>query len=217
MKIDSQYIKANIKCAECGGSNLVRRAKQNVFNTVNGSGEIIDPYKLTWRAFECPDCEEITTHTTDDGITMKVDHDPYLPFTCFDYYVEQNEEIMKLWMWLNEKTSAPNVIADDDLRDEHVRNLKIFFKKNGMGIDNIMECAWEVFFDPALNISSYQEARDHIHKAMKTTGSAWVEEQEKNMHEENKEWYQPWTERRLDHPWWSELDPKPVSGLFIIQ
>lgn len=208
--INTAYIKKHVKCHQCGGTDLKRVQKHTVVNTVSDKGEIIEPQKLSWRVFECQHCNyNQYTHTIDDNVTLESGREPALPFTCFDYAIEAHhcEEELMFSLFLNEKSST-GYVPEDDLRDEHVRNLKVLFQRNHMTVSNAMECYWEVGFDPALKIASAEEGIALVRKVLESTGVGHDKElEEDSQNDYNADDYD-------DYTWevgvWDDEDFKPL-------
>lgn len=206
--IDTTYIKKHVACWACESKNLVRRSKQTVKNTVNPQGELVDT-KLSWRAFQCKDCDEYT-HTMDDKTTLEFGECIPLPFTCFRYMLEgYQDDYLSLSLFLVDKIASVGSIAEDDLRDEHVRYLMPYFKAHGMTLANSAENVWEVCFDPALNISSVKEGEELLRKTIKATGAKWWKEQEQIMREDD-DYVPEWVDKMWDDEQWKE----PANAIF---
>lgn len=211
--INTAYIKKHVTCSTCNGTDLKRVTKQTVLNTVDRDGNIIVPEKLTWRAFRCKKCEySYPVHTVDDGTKLESGEAVPLPFTCFDFYIEWSDEYLWLWFWLDEKTRKPDVIATDDIRDEHIRNIQVYFAERGIYVANTMECCWEVTFSPGYKLTSFQQAWDILHEATLATGAKHMPEEEESFKQDNAEMVAEavWEDGIWDIPKWGE-DVIPVD------
>ena len=168
-KINSQYIKNNVKCKHCQSTNLKRSHKQSFKSGINSDLEF-NEQKFEWRQFECKDCGEITNVLNTDQAIVSVTEEAVLPFSAFDYNVMVDHEMVSLSLFY--KQSINGEVIHDDIREEHIFMFEELFNKLHIEADNIMENVFQLLFDPnQYNFNENEEVLDFLHKTLKNAGA----------------------------------------------
>lgn len=201
-KINSKYIKDNVKCVHCGegGKKLKRTHKQSFKSPMNADLEN-KPEKFEWRQFSC-DCGYTTNVLNTENKLLSVTEEAVTPFSAFNFYFTVEEEFS---LYLFYKDSIKGEVIEDDVRDEMIFNFNEFFAKHHMAADNLMENCWEITFDKFYyNFKDVKEAIAVAKNVLLKSGAKYDLEMAMEMEDEYSEEefdlenaYIPETEERI--------------------
>ena len=170
-KIDSKYIKENVKCCFCDSTKLKRRHKQSFKSKVDTNCNFNDQ-KIHWRQFECENCNELTNVTNTDEEILHKDECAVLPFSCFNYCVEIMDDMVNLALFY--KDTVKGDVIEDDIRDYHILFFEEFFLKHNIKASNSMENYWEIGFNKNYyDFKTFEEGLEIINKLMKQAGASY--------------------------------------------
>lgn len=181
IKINSKYIKDNVKCWCCGegGKKLKRTHKQSFKSPMNSDLELKSE-KFEWRQFNC-DCGEDTNVLNTESKILSVTEEAVIPFTGFDFYFQIDEEI-SLWMFY--KDTVKGQVIEDDIRDDMIFNFNEFFAKHHIAADNSMENCWEITFDKFYyTLKDLEDAVEKVKKILLEAGATYSKEMAEEMEE----------------------------------
>lgn len=199
-KINSKYIKDNVKCVNCGatGNQLKRSHKQSFKSLIDANGDN-NPEKFEWRQFECS-CGTTTNVLNTATNLVSVSEHAVTPFSSFDFYFQIEEEFC-LWMFYKENVNGE--VIEDDVRDDMILAFNEFFSKHHMQVDNSMENCWDILFDRAYyNFKNVDELLEKAKEIILKSGATY--NPDPDMVDENdpecfelKNAYMPESEKRM--------------------
>lgn len=170
-KINSQYIKSNVKCTHCQSQNIKRTHKQTFKSGINSNLDFQEE-KFEWRQFECKDCGEITNVLNTENAIQSISEEPILPFSAFNYCVFIDHDMVSLTTFY--KGSVKGNIIEDDIREEHIFLFEKLFEKNNIEACNIMENVFELSFNKEKHdFNSNEEVINYLNSLMEKTGSTF--------------------------------------------
>ena len=180
-KINSKYIKDNVKCVECNaaGSSLKRSHKQSFKSPIDANGDN-NTEKFEWRQFECS-CGTTTNVLNTATKIVSISEHAVTPFSSFDFYFLIADELSLLVFY---KESVNGEVIEDNIRDEMVLAFNDFFSKHHIQADNLMENCWEIMFDRAYyNFKDVDEVLEKAKEIMLKSGATY--NPDPNMEDEN--------------------------------
>ena len=89
--INSDYIKANVKCIQCNSNNLKRNYKKSFKSPYNSEGDFI-PEIMEWRQFKCKSCDQHTNVLNNKDKIILISEEPVLPLCAFTMWFQNPEK-----------------------------------------------------------------------------------------------------------------------------
>lgn len=191
-KINSDYIKANVKCVHCNSNNLKRNYKKSFKSAYNSEGDFI-PENMEWRQFKCKSCEQHTNVLNNKSSIISVSSEVLLPLSAFCFYFDEDiENTSSVWIFFSDelREAYQNDIIDiphSDLRENNILFFEPLLKNNKHIFSNLSEHNFLIipeeyseslidyeWGDKLLNISE----KDFIKSFLIKYGARYIEENE---------------------------------------